>query len=79
MIVNCRTKLDSIADISGKKIRVLASAMQTEQLKRLGGTGVPMALSEVLPAVQQGTIDGVLGAVPVLAALRFYERGQIHS
>src|SRR5882762_4589421 len=40
------------------KIRVLASPFQTEQVARLGGTGVPMTTAEVLPALQQGTIDG---------------------
>jgi TRAP-type C4-dicarboxylate transport system substrate-binding protein len=73
MIINCRTRLETLADVGRKKIRVLGSAMQTEQIKRLGGTGVPMALGEVLPAVQQGTIDGVLGSLPVMTALRFYD------
>jgi len=73
MIVNCRSRLGGIADIANKKIRVLGSAMQTEQIKRLGGTGVPMALGEVLPAVQQGAIDGVLGSLPVMSALHFYD------
>lgn len=73
MVVNCRTKLESLADVANKKIRVLGSAMQIEQIKRLGGTGIPMALGEVLPAVQQGTIDGILGAIPVMTALRFYD------
>jgi TRAP-type C4-dicarboxylate transport system substrate-binding protein len=73
MIINCRTRLESLADVAKKKIRVLGSAMQTEQIKRLGGTGVPMALGEVLPAVQQGTIDGVLGSLPVMSAMRFYD------
>jgi TRAP-type C4-dicarboxylate transport system substrate-binding protein len=73
MIINCRTKLADIKDVANKKIRVLGSAMQTEQIRRLGGTGIPMSLGEVLPAVQQGTIDGVLGSLPVMAALRFYD------
>jgi len=72
MIINCRTKLTDIKDVANKKIRVLGSAMQTEQIRRLGGTGIPMSLGEVLPAVQQGTIDGVLGSLPVMAAL-FYD------
>ncbi|MDB5597543.1 MAG: hypothetical protein JWM36_4504 [Hyphomicrobiales bacterium] len=73
MIINCRTKLETVADIANKKIRILGSAIQTEQVKRLKGTGIPMALGEVLPAVQQGTIDGVLGSLPVMTALRFYD------
>ncbi len=73
MIVNCRTKLNSPADVAGKKIRVLGSAMQIEQMKRLKGTGIPMSLGEVLPALQQGTIDGILGSLPVITAFRYYD------
>jgi TRAP-type C4-dicarboxylate transport system substrate-binding protein len=32
-----------------------------------------MALSEVLPALQQGTLDGVMSVLPVFTALRFYD------
>jgi TRAP-type C4-dicarboxylate transport system substrate-binding protein len=43
-----------------------------EQLTRLGGTGVPLTLGDVLPALQQGTLDGALGALPVFAALQYH-------
>lgn len=72
-IFNTRTKIDKLADFSGMKIRVLASPIQTEQLRRLKATAVPMALGEVLPALQQGTIDGVMSVLQVLTALRFYD------
>jgi TRAP-type C4-dicarboxylate transport system substrate-binding protein len=42
-------------------------------VKRLKGTAVPMALSEVLPALQQGTLDGVMSVFPVFNAMRFYD------
>ncbi|WP_159346088.1 TRAP transporter substrate-binding protein [Roseomonas harenae] len=70
---NTRTRIDRLSDFEGKKIRVLASSVQTEQLRRLKATAVPMSLGEVLPALQQGTIDGVMSAMPVLTALRFYD------
>jgi TRAP-type transport system periplasmic protein len=57
-----RRPLRMLADFRGKKIRVLASPSQTEQVTRIGGTAVPMSLAGVLPALQQGTIDGSLGA-----------------
>lgn len=72
-IFNTRTKIEKLADFSGMKIRVLASPIQTEQLRRLKATAVPMALGEVLPALQQGTIDGVMSVLQVLTALRFYD------
>lgn len=72
-IFNTRTKIEKLADFSGMKIRVLASPIQTEQLRRVKATAVPMALGEVLPALQQGTIDGVMSVLQVLTALRFYD------
>ncbi|WP_170149749.1 TRAP transporter substrate-binding protein [Rhodoplanes roseus] len=70
---NSRAKIEKLADFKGRKFRVLASAIQMEQLAKLGATGVPMSLGEVLPALQQGTIDGVMSGLPVLTALRFYD------
>lgn len=72
-IFNTRTKIEKLADFEGKKIRVLASPIQTDQLKAVRATAVPMPLGEVLPALQQGTIDGVMSVLSVLAALRFYD------
>jgi TRAP-type C4-dicarboxylate transport system substrate-binding protein len=66
-----RAPFRSLADLKGKKVRVLASPFQTEQLTRLGGTGVPLSLGDVLPALQQGTLDGALGALPVFSALQY--------
>jgi TRAP-type transport system periplasmic protein len=67
-----RTPLRTLADLKGKKVRVLASPFQTEQLARLGATGVPMTLGDVLPALQQGTLDGTLSALPVFTSLQYY-------
>ncbi|HEV2508436.1 TRAP transporter substrate-binding protein [Bosea sp. (in: a-proteobacteria)] len=72
-VFNTRTKVEKLTDLAGQKIRVLASPIQTEQLKRLKATAVPMPLGEVLPALQQGTIDGVMSTLQVLTALRFYD------
>jgi TRAP-type transport system periplasmic protein len=68
-----RAPFRSLAYLKGKKIRVSASPFQIEQIARLGGTGVPMSLGDVLPALQQGTIDGALSTVGVLTALGYYD------
>jgi TRAP-type transport system periplasmic protein len=68
-----RSPFRTLADIRGKKIRVLASPFQTEQVARLGATGLSMSLGDVLPALQQGTIDGALGTVGVFAAFGYYD------
>jgi TRAP-type C4-dicarboxylate transport system substrate-binding protein len=66
-----RAPFHTLADLKGKKIRVLASPFQMEQITRLGATGVPLSLGDVLPALQQGTIDGALGNVGVFTALGY--------
>jgi TRAP-type C4-dicarboxylate transport system substrate-binding protein len=73
MVFDMRAPMRSLADIKGKKVRVLASPFQTEQITRLGGTGVPLSLGDVLPALQQGTLDGALGALPVFGALQYHD------
>ena len=72
-IFNTRTKIAKLSDFAGRKIRVLAAAVQMEQLRKLKATPVPMPLGEVLPALQQGTIDGVMSVLPVLTAFRYYD------
>jgi TRAP-type C4-dicarboxylate transport system substrate-binding protein len=66
-----REPVRKLADLKGKKLRVLASPFQMEQLSRIGGTGVPLTLGDVLPALQQGAIDGALGSLPVFSALQY--------
>jgi TRAP-type transport system periplasmic protein len=68
-----RAPMRALADVKGKKIRVLASPFQMEQIARLGGTGVPLTLGDVLPALQQGTLDGALGTLPVFGALQYQD------
>jgi TRAP-type transport system periplasmic protein len=63
----------TLADMKGKKVRVFASPFQIDQMTRLGATGVPMSLGDVLPALQQGTIDGAYGAIQVFTAFAYYD------
>jgi TRAP-type transport system periplasmic protein len=61
-----RMPLRHLADFKGKKIRIFASQFQSEAFARLGITPVAMTLGDVLPAIQQGAIDGaVTGIGPV--------------
>lgn len=68
-----RTKAVKLADLAGKKIRVLASAIELEEMRRIKATAVPMSLGEVHPALQQGTIDGTMGSLAVLSAMRYFD------
>jgi len=68
-----KAQVTKLADFSGKRIRVLASEGEQAQVKALGGSPVPMSLQEVLPALQQGTIDGVSSGIPVFVAFKYYD------
>jgi TRAP-type C4-dicarboxylate transport system substrate-binding protein len=63
--VIARTPIRHLADFKGKKIRVFASQFQTVAFDRLGATPVAMTLGDVLPAIQQGAIDGGIAAISV--------------
>ena len=54
-----------------KEIRVFASQFQTMAFNRLGATPVAMTLGDVLPALQQGAIDGAVAGVGPFVHLHF--------
>jgi tripartite ATP-independent transporter DctP family solute receptor len=60
-------------DLRGKKIRVLGSQIELDTLSSWGATGVPMALSEVGPGLQQKTVDGVIQAPQTYLAFKYHE------
>ncbi len=62
-------KLD---DMKGVKVRVLATPMESKAASVMGMTGVPMPYSEVLPALQQRTIDACLSNAVVMGASKFF-------
>ena len=69
--VIAKTPIRHLADFKGKKIRVLASPFQTEPIAKLGATPVAMTLADVVPAMQQGTIDGAVGGIVVWTPMHF--------
>jgi TRAP-type C4-dicarboxylate transport system substrate-binding protein len=66
-----RTPIRHLADLKGKKIRVLASQFQTVPFGRLGANPVALTLGDVLPALQQGAIDGALSALKNFVGMHF--------
>ncbi len=63
----------SLEDFKGKKFRVNATPAERAKMRQLGGTAVPMDLSEVIPGLQQGVIDGTQSATAVYVNLKFNE------
>lgn len=63
----------SPADMDGLKIRVMENPVYIDTFQELGANTVPMAWTEALTAMQQGTIDGQENPVNVIYSFRLYE------
>jgi TRAP-type transport system periplasmic protein len=68
-----KTPIRHLADFKGKKIRIFASDFQSVAFERLGVTPVAMSLGDVLPALQQGAIDGAVAGVQVFTGMHFFD------
>ncbi len=68
-----RKPIRTLADFKGMKIRVPGSALLVAQLQKLGASPIAMSLGEVLPAFQNGTIDGVYAGSTIFTALKYYD------
>ena len=69
--VGTHTPIRHVAELSGKKIRIFASDFQKVAFQRLGVSPIAMSPSDVLVAIQQGTLDGAVGGVTFFAGLKF--------
>lgn len=67
------TPIRTIDDFKGRKLRVFGSKFEIETLARLGATGVPMPLSEVIPAIQQNVIDGNKAGITVFVPFGYQQ------
>ena len=68
-----RSPIRHLADFKGKKIRIFASQFQSVAFERLGVTPVAMSLGDVLPAIQQGAIDGAVTGMGPIANMHFVD------
>jgi TRAP-type C4-dicarboxylate transport system substrate-binding protein len=68
-----KKEVKKLADLKGLKIRVLASPFQLELIRRMDANPVAMTLADVLPGIQQGTIDGSLSSLPVYTTMQFHD------
>lgn len=75
-LTNSVRPVQSAADISGLKIRVMENEVYTATFKALGVNAVPMAWSEALTALQQGTIEGQENPINVLHSYKLWETQQ---
>jgi len=71
--------VNSPADIVGKKVRVMGSAMAVNMIKNLGGSPVPISYGELYTALQQGVVDAAENNLPSYYTSRHYEVTPFYS
>ena len=67
----------TLDDFKGKKLRVNATAAERAKMRQFGASAVPMDLSEVVPGIQQGVIDGTMSATAVYVNLKFIDIAKV--
>lgn len=73
MLVSHKT-IRKVEDFKGQKIRVPGAApLQVEPFRKLGVLPVSMPLGEVLSAMQNRTIDGLIAGATVFTAFKYYD------
>jgi len=66
--------IHTLADFKGQKIRVPGAApLQVEPFKHFGTSALSMPLGEVLPAMQNHTIDGAVAGLTVFPGFKYYD------
>ncbi len=67
-LTNSRREVNTPADLRGLKVRTMENQVHMRAFNTLGAQPTPMAFSELVPALQQGTVDGQENPIPVIVA-----------
>ncbi len=70
---NSKRPINTPADLKGLKMRVQQGRVFADTVNGLGASAVPMPFGEVIPAAQQGVIDGADLPIVNINALKIYE------
>jgi len=73
-VVLAHRAIRTIADFKGQKLRVPGGApLYIEPYRRLGASPLSMPLGDVLPAMQNHTVDGVIAGLTVFTTFKYYD------
>ncbi|PTW45629.1 MULTISPECIES: TRAP transporter substrate-binding protein [Rhodovulum] len=72
-LTNSKRPVATPADLDGLRIRVMENPVYTDSFRALGANAIPMAWTEALTAMQQGTIDGQENPVGVVYSFKLNE------
>lgn len=78
-ITNSRGPIATPADLDGLKIRTMENPVHLKAFEALGAAPTPMAWPEVIPALQQGAIDGQENPLSVIVSANLNEVQQYLS
>ncbi|MCC7282974.1 MAG: TRAP transporter substrate-binding protein [Acetobacteraceae bacterium] len=67
-LTNSRREVTTPADVRGLKVRTMENPVHMRAFSTLGALPTPMAFSELVPALQQGTVDGQENPIPVIVS-----------
>ncbi len=71
--------IETPADLSGLKIRVMKSITSVKMIQALGGSSTPIPWAELYTALQQGVVDGAENNPPSFHLSRHYEVCRCYS
>lgn len=72
-LTNSERAVNTPADLEGLKVRVMENPVYIDTFRELGANAIPMAWTEALTAMQQGTIDGQENPVGVVHSFQLNE------
>ncbi|QPM92297.1 TRAP transporter substrate-binding protein [Pseudooceanicola algae] len=72
-LTNSKRAVETPADLDGMRIRVMENPVYIDTFRELGADAIPMAWTEALTAMQQGTIDGQENPVNVVYSFKLNE------
>ncbi|MBC2860539.1 TRAP transporter substrate-binding protein [Stappia sp. 28M-7] len=72
-LTNSKRPINTPADLSGLRVRVMENPVYIDSFRELGADAIPMAWTEALTAMQQGTIDGQENPVGVVYSFKLNE------
>jgi tripartite ATP-independent transporter DctP family solute receptor len=67
-LTNSRRDVTRPDNLRGLKVRTMENQVHMRAFQTLGAMPTPMAFSELVPALQQGTVDGQENPIPVIVA-----------
>ena len=72
-VSNSKRPIVKADDIRGLKLRTLPSPVHVAFFRKLGAIPTPMDWAEVMPALQQGVIDGQENPTAIIDSSKLYE------